>query len=319
MADRLEIVRSGSKAAGEAAKRRPAVAILGFTDHKAQAPLGDPAWEVWGLNELYRYMPLDRFTRWFELHPRADFERPKEQGGDPDHITALRQFSIPVYMTEAHADIPASLALPKELIEARVSAYMTSTPAWMFGLALAEGFETIGLFGIDMAQDTEYAEQRPCMEYLCGIAHARGVQLVIPRQSDLLKAVAQYGYESQGSDLMLKFREREQWLRRAMADQEQRLANLEAEYKQKAGALTEQYQGLRTGFLSNIAQLKGALDNVVFFQRSWGVRPPSLPGVPVTPTAEQRAAQQGPRAPLALAPVPAAAAAEPAAGDGGKA
>jgi hypothetical protein len=29
------------------------VAILGFTPHKDQAPINDPEWEIWGLNDLY--------------------------------------------------------------------------------------------------------------------------------------------------------------------------------------------------------------------------------------------------------------------------
>src|SRR5689334_15473635 len=62
--------------------RRMKVAIVGFTDHRKEAPFGDPEWEIWGLNELYRYMPVEQFTRWFELHDRSDFVKSDKGPGD---------------------------------------------------------------------------------------------------------------------------------------------------------------------------------------------------------------------------------------------
>ncbi len=281
----LRIVPNGEGPANPATKAT-AVAIYGFTDHKTQGPLGVPGWENWGLNELYRYMPLDKFSRWFELHPRADFEKPAEQGGDPEHIKSLMTFGIPVYMTVHHDDIPASVALPRAFIEAGIrDKYITSTPAWMLALAIAEGFTTIGLFGIDMAQDIEYADQRPCMEYLIGLARGRGITVILPKTSDMCKAVAQYGFESEGSELMLKMRERQAWLNRERVNQEGKLANLEKDYAEKSAQLTHQYQDFRAGLLGNLAQIKGALDDIAYWMRSWGTRPISPEaGQNVTPS-----------------------------------
>ena len=260
------------------------VAIYGFTDHKNQGPLGVEGWENWGLNELYRYMPLDKFSRWFELHPRSDFEKPEAQGGDPAHIASLKTFGIPVYMTRHHDDIPASVELPRAMIEAGIKdKYVTSTPAWMLALAIAEGFEEIGLFGIDMAQDIEYNDQRPCMEYLIGLARGRGIRIVLPKVSDLCKAVAQYGFESEGSELMLKMAERIAWLDRELKNQESKLAGLEADYAAKSAQLSKQYADFKQSFFNNIAQIRGATDDVKYWMRSWGVKPSVAEGIAVSP------------------------------------
>ena len=288
----LRIVPNGE---GPAAPAKPtAVAIYGFTDHKNQGPLGVPGWENWGLNELYRYMPLDKFSRWFELHPRSDFEKPKEQGGDPEHIATLKTFPIPVYMTAHHDDIPPSVPLPRAFIEAGIGdRYVTSTPAWMLALAIAEGFKTIGLFGIDMAQDIEYNDQRPCVEYLVGLARGRGIKVIIPKTSDICKAVAQYGFESEGSELMLKMTERKAWLDRERINQERKLAELEADYANKSGTLTRQYQDFKATFIGNLAQIKGAMDDISYWSRSWGVRAATAPTAEAPASPDRRGMRSG--------------------------
>ena len=127
------------------------VAIVGFTKHREMAmALGDD-FELWGLNELYRYMPIERFHRWFEIHPRDDLEIDDE---GRQHMVDLNALDIPIYMHHPHDDIRASVRFPKSEIEQKLdSQYFTSTPAWMTGMAIAMGFEEIHVYGVDMAQE----------------------------------------------------------------------------------------------------------------------------------------------------------------------
>lgn len=304
MTERLQLVNRITEA------RRTAVAIVGFTDHRAQAPLGNPEWEVWGLNELYRYMPVEKFHRWFELHPRADFER--ETGGDKPHIEALLKFPIPCYTTELWADAPNVVPLPKENIEAACGTYMTSSIAWMLGLAIAEGFKRIGLYGVDMAQDTEYAEQRPCVEYLIGLARGKGIEVTVPATSDILKSVAQYGYESQGGEFVRKLVERTAWLQVEHTKWQGQLAELEKQMVARTADLREQYDTQKTTMSKNLSQIEGAIDDCRYWKRSWGLQPTSLVGVPVTPDRGGIAVLTGPPA---VEPVAALAAVQSPAGD----
>lgn len=313
MTDRLQLVNRITEA------RRTAVAIVGFTDHRAQAPLGNPEWEIWGLNELYRYMPLDKFHRWFELHPRADFER--ETGGDKPHLEALQRFPIPCYAAEAWPGFPNVVPLPKAQVEAACGTYMTSSIAWMLGLAIAEGFSKIGLYGVDMAQDTEYAEQRPCVEYLIGLARGRGIEVTVPPTSDILKSVAQYGYESQGGEFVRKLVERTGWLQKEHTNWQTQRASLEKQMKDRTADLQGQYDTQRTQMDKNLAQIEGAIDDCRYWKRSWGLQPTSLDGIPVTPdrAADARTGINLAAAPapvlVAVEPVAAVAAVQPAAGD----
>ncbi len=195
------------------------VALIGFAESYADAPFHDASVEVWGLNELHRYLP--RWNRWFELHRRENFEirgdRQQEQ-----HVAWLRQQvpvgqfgHRPVYMREIFEDIPAAVRYPLEAMTAKFfgrtgeGAYFTSTIGFMLAMAIAEGrddqfrpidedsaFGWIGLYGIDLASNVEYADQRPNAEYFIGLARGLGITIEIAKRSALLKSDHVYGFEN---------------------------------------------------------------------------------------------------------------------------
>lgn len=171
---------------------RTCVAIMGFADScRELAPFDDPAWEIWGLNQLARYIP--RAERWFEIHHRKMFEADIARG--TDYIGWLRYCPIPVYMLDAEPEFASSVRYPIERIVHHFGReYLTSTPAYMLALAILEGFERIGIYGVDLIVGREYAFEKPCLEYWCGQAEARGIALEIPYpQSALLKQGVRYG------------------------------------------------------------------------------------------------------------------------------
>ena len=65
----------------------------------------------------------------------------------------------------------------------------------------------IGIFGIDLIVGTEYDWQKACVEYLLGVANARGITVRIPPQSALLKQRWRYGYETEPSGGLIKLQE----------------------------------------------------------------------------------------------------------------
>jgi len=98
-------------------------------------------------------------------------------------------------MQEKNQDIPMSVEFPKDLIIKKFGKYFTNSISWMIALAILEGFKTIYIYGVDMAQDDEFAFQRPSCEYFIGWAKGAGINVVIPAKSDLLKAAWLYPYE----------------------------------------------------------------------------------------------------------------------------
>lgn len=177
---------------------RKRVAIVGFAGTtKDQAPYNDPTWSIWGLNQLYRHIP--RADRWFEIH--ANWNEHVVEG--TDHQKWLADAQIPIYMVNRVEGIPNSVRYPIERMLAGTSDYFTSTVAFMVALAIEEGFQEIGLWGIDMVANSEYAYQRPCVEFWLGIAHGKGITVTLPQDTALCTQTHRYGYEVEPKSLIL--------------------------------------------------------------------------------------------------------------------
>jgi hypothetical protein len=191
---------------------RRKVAILGFAESYKEAPFQDPTVEIWGLNELYKYIP--RWNRWFEIHDEETLgvtTRDATAAEQQRHLEWLRAQPVgqPIYMQRPFCDgrFPAAVPFPLDELIARFypdaskvngrwdGAYLTSTPAMMLAMAIAERYPWIGIYGIDLASDVEYLGQRPCMEYLIGLARGLGITVTVPRSAALLRAGHIYGFE----------------------------------------------------------------------------------------------------------------------------
>lgn len=239
------------------ARLRDKVAIVGFTDHRVEAlNLGDD-FELWGLNELYRYMPIPRFHRWFEIHGREYLAQDAE---GKKHIEDLKSAlgPIPIYMQKRHEDIPHSVEFPiQQMIEhfggrdAIGADYFTNCPSEMLAFAIALGYSEIHMYGVDMATDSEYATQRPCCEYWLGRARGLGIKIYVPVLSDLLKCVGTYGYEDSGSDLSRKLQARIKWMH-----------GLDNERLGQIRALEASYVGQKAELTARIHRYEGALMEV---------------------------------------------------------
>lgn len=169
------------------------IAIIGkCSSTRSDAPIFDPSWEVWAL----AWDPLPVAHRYFELHESWRFHR-----GDKDdaeaHTNWIKSQRVPVYMRQTEGDVPASVAYPFDDVEKIIRksmqgfVYLESSIAYMLALAMLEEWERpdnlrVGIWGVDMGTTTEYAYQRPNMEYLIGKAEGRGMKVWVPPQSSLL-------------------------------------------------------------------------------------------------------------------------------------
>lgn len=105
-----------------------------------------------------------------------------------------------IYMREEHDEIPLSIKFPLEDATKVLAPYLdypyfTSTSAYMLALAMMMGFKEIYLYGFEMGTLTEYHYQRACMEYLIGLAHGRGIKVVVPENCGLLHGTL-YSYDT---------------------------------------------------------------------------------------------------------------------------
>lgn len=187
--------------AGPEPKRK--IAIIGKSPSSMhQAPYGDESWDIWTLFDMNLKQEVPRFTRHFEIHP-LDWFREKEKDYY-EWLCGVR--GKPVYMQRLDEKIPAGVLYPKDEIVDRFGRYFTNTVSWMIALAIHEGASEIGVWGVDMADDTEYAHQRPSCEYFLGLAVGAGITLHVPDTSDLLKTSVLYGFETDGGKMRKKWK-----------------------------------------------------------------------------------------------------------------
>jgi len=252
---------------------RPKVAIEGFTGHRGEGFGRGDDWEVWGINELHRHHPLELFTRWFEIHDRGDFE-PQGEGkpGDPEHLKQLAEFKIPVYMHKHWDDIPSSVAFPRQEIidwhneRGNWGEYQTSSISWEVAFALMLGAEEIGIFGVDMANNTEWAEQRNCLEYWIGVAgQMTGKRVVLPETCDLMTAFGQYGFKDEGNKLRSMMEARLAWLHQMDNQHRTILRKLENDKMIADANYAKQHEQA----VAHCAEWMGAINDCGYMLRSW--------------------------------------------------
>lgn len=146
-------------------------------------------------SEIYA-LPWDseyscRASRLFEMHDRGLLEQPEALRKE-SYWDDLAEMPQPIYMHRHWDDIPSSVPFPFDEVEKSVFSgfpraswdtqrdWYNSSPAYMIALAIHEGATTIGLYGIDVLDDSEFTLERPCLEYLIGLAVGRGIEVVIP-------------------------------------------------------------------------------------------------------------------------------------------
>ena len=211
-------------------------AIIGTAPSYIQTPWQDPTLVKASLNDAYA-LPGVVADEWVDLHPMDHFFYPPDA---PDgkrgqvfehqvpfgyyvrpktHLNWLATQQIPRWLHPDHAaQVPASAtwpnvhAFPRDAVQERFGMYFGSTPAWMLAHAILRGAKEIHIYGIHLATESEYIEQRPNFEFLIGCVLWKGKRrvtvghnlrryettdglVVLPESSPILQAKHQYAFE----------------------------------------------------------------------------------------------------------------------------
>jgi len=164
-------------------RRLRKIAIVGGGPTRKWAPYRDRSWEIWAFSSTYDRYP--RINRWFEIHALTDLRqqlatRKRGRRSFRNYVRFMSRLRCPVYMQRRHRFIPRSVPFPKKKLVRMFGRCFTSTAAYLIALAIAEGCDVIGLWGIDL-KGKKYARQRPAIRYLLSLARRRGIRLVLPR------------------------------------------------------------------------------------------------------------------------------------------
>lgn len=163
------------------------IGILGTAFSFHQAPFNDPSWQLWACN----LGEPPRWDRWFQLHSDAVID------GNAGHREWLAAQTKPVYLQRPDATIPNATRYPLETMTAKYGTwFFTSTIAFMLAMALEEADVTeIGLWGVDMADQTEYGAQKNGVRFFLQVARMRGIKLVLPPECEVMVPGRIYGYD----------------------------------------------------------------------------------------------------------------------------
>ena len=152
--------------------------ICGSPSSEFLAPFEDKSYETWCLGNRIDRFKGKRVSRIFEIHDNLT------QHGDVNRYAQyLVNVGLPMVVGEkfpikadhvTHFDYDRSEKLYGSI-------YLTSSPAYMMSHAISEGFDHIGIYGVDLAiTNHEYFWQRPCMEAWVGFAKGRGITIEMP-------------------------------------------------------------------------------------------------------------------------------------------
>jgi len=190
------------------------IALIGSAPSSIRlAPFADESWAIWGCSPG-AYGLCSRSDVWWEIHrwePPAvgkPFDAANVPWFSPEYAEFLRLYPGPVITSQPIASVPNSVALPfQELIEKYGPYHFTSSVAWMLATAIEMKPKAIGLWGIDMAASSEYAFQRPGCQHFIGLAMQRGIEVILPPESDLMRPTTLYGV-SEYNPMMIKLKAR---------------------------------------------------------------------------------------------------------------
>lgn len=179
------------------------IAILGSAQTTlGEAPMEDDSWEIWcSAPPLLDVVP--RLDRWVEVHcPKMLKERL------PEHYGNLSSLDDRLWTIHECDEWSNAHIINKPGIENQFDPYwLTSSIAWMMAMALIDGVDEIGLYGVEMAMGSEYEHQRPGVKHLIHLARDSGIDVHIPPRSELSSVAMSYpsNYESNHAmDLIMR-------------------------------------------------------------------------------------------------------------------
>ena len=220
------------------------IALIGSAPSSvALTPFDDGTWEIWACSPG-AYPHLKRCDMFFELHKWE----PNEPWFSTDYINFLKGLSVPVQMFDVQDDIPGAVRYPAEEMFKEFGPYFfTSSLAWMAALAITKGgADAIGFWGVDMSAKEEWEGQKQGCHYFIQKARDRGIAVIAPHESDLLRPTPAYGL-CECDPMYIKMRAREREL---------------TQRYHAAAAIMQQKQ-------QECQHLAGALDDAQYMAKTW--------------------------------------------------
>lgn len=139
------------------------------------APFDNLDYDIWVFNEAANAEWCKRWTACFQLHKPSIYRNVNKK--DPQHWEWLqRKHDKPIYMSEVDPLVPDSIKYPLTEVS-KLTRYKNfrMTLAYAIALALYQGYESIDVYGVELANSAEYRSQQNCFAFWVGLAEGRGI------------------------------------------------------------------------------------------------------------------------------------------------
>ena len=170
-----------------------------------QAPF-DKNWRIYACSpHNIEHRTLPRVDAWFEIHKPVGHKTRA-----PEYLQVLKESAFPVYLRDVEAlpDFPTGVLYPDtefrgegeknehgQIVLSKLGKFsffhFTSSIAFIMAKAIddcdKEGIKNIGLWGIMQQSQTEFAYQRPGIQYFIDQCWRRGIKVTCPAESNLFE------------------------------------------------------------------------------------------------------------------------------------
>ncbi len=185
------------------------VRLVALGPSATEVPRFEEGVEVFGIQYTWQHFKL---TRAFVMDdPKWIIAKNHSYTNPLDVEKDMREAGCPIYTSQKWENVPNTVEYPIEEIKKEFPVhYFMNSMAYMFALAIHEGFERIETYGIDlryiselgkeMKYHTNWLDETHCGAFWAGVAIGRGIEVVTPKRSSLMKPVSPgetsiYGYE----------------------------------------------------------------------------------------------------------------------------
>ena len=125
-------------------------------------------------------------------------------------LLELLRASPAFFTSTVYPEYPGAIAYPLETVVNDLrTTYLNGTTAYAVAYAIHQEVKEIHLYGVDFSYPNVHKAEsgRGCVEHLLGIAHARGIRVVLPNDTTLMdmnvpKAWKPYGFDAHDVDFV---------------------------------------------------------------------------------------------------------------------
>jgi len=165
--------------------------------------------EVWGINAVGDVLSCDKVFHMDDIRIQEARAEARPQSNIANMVKWLKNYEGTVITSRAHPGYPCLVEFPLEKALNNLGHdYFNNTAAYAVAYAILTGVKKISLFGCDFtypnAHDAE--KGRACVEFWLGFARARGIQILLPKNTTMMdalytKAERLYGYDTVDVDI----------------------------------------------------------------------------------------------------------------------